>query len=76
MVKLNENNRCVVSGVIDWEESGFYPDYHECMKPTNTYNTTEHDDWFDFLPGCIAPQTFPVRWLVDRLWDRNIKNSD
>jgi len=76
MVKMDENNGCVVTGIIDWEESGFYPDYHECMKVTNTYNTRDHDDWFDFLPDCIAPQTFPVRWLVDRLWDRNIKYSD
>ena len=76
MVKMDENIDCVVTGIIDWEDSGFYPDYHESTKVTNALNTRENNDWYQYLPPSIAPSTFAVRWLVDRLWDRHIKYSD
>jgi Phosphotransferase enzyme family len=72
MVDVNESGDYSVTGIIDWEDGGFYPEYHECTKATNTLNSGEKSDWFQYLPPCIAPRTFPVWWLVDRLWDRNI----
>jgi len=32
MVKLNDCNNYVVTSIIDWETSGFYPDYYESSK--------------------------------------------
>ncbi len=72
LVDLDENGDYSVTGIIDWEESGFYPDYHECTKATNLLQSDITSLWYQYLPACIAPHTFPVRWLVDRLWDRNI----
>jgi len=73
MVEIDQNSDCVVTGIIDWEDSGFYPDHHESTKLTNTLNTRECDDWYLYLPTCIAPSTFAVKWLVDCIWDRHIK---
>ena len=71
-VDLNGSGNYSVTGIIDWEDSGFYPDYHESTKTTNTLDSDEKSDWYEYLPPCVAPRTFPVWWLVDRLWDRNI----
>jgi aminoglycoside phosphotransferase (APT) family kinase protein len=32
MVDINESGRYLVTGIIDWETSGFYPDYFEPAK--------------------------------------------
>lgn len=76
MVVINANEDSVmISGIIDWEDSGFYPDYHESMKATNNMTAAEEDDWYQFLPPCIAPTSYGLRWLVDRLWDRFVYHS-
>ncbi|KKY23822.1 putative phosphotransferase family protein [Phaeomoniella chlamydospora] len=72
MVDLSSSGDYSVTGIIDWEDGGFYPYYHECTKATNTLHSDEKSDWYQYLPPCVAPHTFPVWWLVDRLWDRNI----
>jgi hypothetical protein len=72
MVDLHSSGDWSVTGIIDWGQSGFYPDYHECTNTTNLLQSNEKSDWYHYLPPCIAPRTFPVWWLVDRLWDRNI----
>lgn len=62
-----------VTGLIDWERSGYYPDWFECIKATNDLSTTESDnDWSLFLPTCISPQRYPLHWLLDRVWDPHI----
>lgn len=58
----------VVTGVIDWEDSGFYPEYYESTRLSNPQGIMSDDDWYLFAPHCISPLRFPVRWLVDRLW--------
>ena len=72
MVDPSSGGDYSVTGIIDWEDGGFYPHYHECTKATNTLDSDEKTDWYQYLPPCVAPRTFPVWWLVDRLWDRNI----
>ncbi|KAK2810501.1 hypothetical protein FQN50_002990 [Emmonsiellopsis sp. PD_5] len=62
----------VVSGIIDWEDSGFYPEEYECTKVTYTMNEVEEEDWYLYLPECISPKRFPVHWLVDWLWGRMV----
>jgi hypothetical protein len=75
LVNLNQENVWIVTGIIDWEDSGFYPEYHECTQLTRTLSLTEEDDWYLYLPASISPLQFPVRWLVDRLWDIHIKTT-
>lgn len=65
----------MVTGIIDWEDSGFYPDYYESTTLTGNLSLVAHDDWYIYLPECISPLKYPVRWLVDRLWDIHLKTS-
>ncbi|KAF4772736.1 hypothetical protein HER10_EVM0008955 [Colletotrichum scovillei] len=64
-----------VAGVIDWESSGFYPEYWDCVKATNNLTPRDRSDWYQYLPMSISPQRYPIQWLVDRLWDRSLVNS-
>ena len=73
MVTIDKDDGCVITEIIDWEDGGFYPDYHESMKLANTLSTMDENDWYLYLPSCIAPSNFAVRWLVDWLWDMHIK---
>ncbi|KAJ6034784.1 hypothetical protein N7460_008959 [Penicillium canescens] len=75
LVKLNQDNVWIVTGIIDWEDSGFYPECHECTQLTRTLSVTEEDDWYLYLPASISPLQFPIRWLVDRLWDIHTKTT-
>jgi hypothetical protein len=58
----------VVSGIIDWEDGGFYPEYYESTTLSNGQSIISDDDWYLYAPHCISALRFPVRWLVDRLW--------
>ncbi|KAJ5159037.1 uncharacterized protein N7500_008688 [Penicillium coprophilum] len=58
----------VVTGIIDWEDGGFYPEYHESTTLSNGQSIDSDDDWYLYAPHCISALRFPVRWLVDRLW--------
>ena len=49
-----------ISGILDWEMSGFYPDYWESVKATNTMAPQEEDDWYLHLPVCASPTTYPL----------------
>lgn len=60
---------------IDWERSGFYPEYWECVKATNNLTSMDRFDWYKYLPKCLSPNRYPIRWLVDRVWDRSMVNS-
>lgn len=64
----NKDGNYIVSGIIDWEDSGFYPEYHECTTLTCNMSPVDENDWYHYLPGSISPSKFPIRWLVDRLW--------
>ena len=61
-----------ISGIIDWEYSGFYPAYWEAAKVTNFMGPHEDSDWYLNLPPSISPLTYPTRWLVDRMWDKHV----
>ncbi|KAH1543790.1 hypothetical protein KXX57_005734 [Aspergillus fumigatus] len=69
------SDQYVVTGIIDWEDSGFYPLYYECTALTRTLSLVEEDDWYLYLPESISPLKFPVRWLVDRLWQIHLKTA-
>ncbi|GFG16442.1 hypothetical protein IFM61392_09509 [Aspergillus lentulus] len=77
MVKQDarSSDQYVVTGIIDWEDSGFYPHYYECTALTRTLSLVEEDDWYLYLSESISPLKFPVRWLVDRLWQIHLKTT-
>jgi hypothetical protein len=67
MVDITEGGKYIVAGIIDWENSGFYPEYFKSVKILYLFTKT---DWWGYLPACIAPARNPERWLVGRIWDR------
>lgn len=69
------NGNWLVVAVIDWEASGFYPEYWECIKATNNLTVRDNTDWYRYLPGPASPDAYLTHWLIDRLWDRNMVNS-
>ncbi|TVY90888.1 hypothetical protein LAWI1_G005203 [Lachnellula willkommii] len=69
MVDVDETGIYHVTGIIDWETSGFYPEYFESSKILYIFRLYQEEDWWQYLPPCIAPAQNPERWLVDRLWD-------
>jgi hypothetical protein len=64
-----------VVGIIDWESSGFYPEYWESVKMTNNLFPGDRVDWWLYLPRCVSPAQYPQHWLVDRVWDPNMVHS-
>ncbi|EXJ82249.1 hypothetical protein A1O3_06062 [Capronia epimyces CBS 606.96] len=59
-----------VSGIVDWEESGLYPDWWEAAKVTRSVTPDDADemDWISYLPRSISPRLFPIAWLAERAW--------
>ncbi|KAK4208118.1 kinase-like domain-containing protein [Rhypophila decipiens] len=63
----------LVTGIIDWEDSGFYPPWFEASKVLYTFTEDDRDDvqdWWRYVPRCIAPASYPIEWAVGRLWDK------
>lgn len=75
MVNLEDKDTCVVTGIIDWEDAGYYPEHHECNALSQTLSITEENDWYLYLPPSIAPSNFPIRWLVNRLWGIHLNTT-
>lgn len=75
MVRQDEEGSWTVVSIIDWEASGFYPEYWGCGKMTNNLTSRDGDDWYLFLPESSSPRQIPVQWLIDRIWDRSLENS-
>lgn len=60
MVEMVERNTCKVTGIIDWEDAGYYPDYFGSTTLTRTMLSRVDDDWYKYLPLCIDPARFPI----------------
>lgn len=73
IVNSTESGEFSVVGLIDWELSGFYPDWWESVRMTNCLATNEKSDWFLWLPECVSPRRFAHRWLMDRIWGHHIE---
>lgn len=73
LVRSCDNGSYQVSGLIDWEMSGWYPDWWESIKATNCLSTmTSKNDWALYLLTCISSRKHKVSWLLDRLWDAHV----
>lgn len=75
MVKLDADDNYTVSGIIDWETSGFYPEYLESMQVLHLFDRNVENDWYKYLPQCISPARHPERFLVGRIWRLSIGYS-
>ncbi|CAG8928858.1 unnamed protein product [Penicillium salamii] len=76
MVEQDPNvGQYTITGIIDWEESGFYPSYYESTTLARNLSPVDEDDWYLYLPKSISPSEFPARWLVDRLWGIHIRTT-
>ena len=65
IVQRGQDGKYDVSGIVDWEFSGFYPGHYECSKVTTCLSTDETSDWYERLPPSLSPFAWPVRWLLD-----------
>lgn len=72
VVQSDQHGNYSISGILDWEMGGFYPDYWESVKATNTMAPQEENDWYLHLPASASPTSYPLHWLVDRKWDVHV----
>lgn len=70
IAQQDEKGLCTISGLVDWEFSGYYPSYYESTKATNCLGTDELSDWYSYLPPCISPRQQSQRWLLDYVLGR------
>jgi aminoglycoside phosphotransferase (APT) family kinase protein len=59
-----------VTGIIDWEEGGFYPAWFESSKTLYTFSEDgrgELQGWRRYLFYCIAPKRYAAGWAIGRL---------
>ncbi|KAK0741868.1 hypothetical protein B0T21DRAFT_327272 [Apiosordaria backusii] len=62
--------RVRISALLDWESSGWYPEYWEFVKALSTINVRgKMADWLEYLPT-EAIGTWPVELSIDSLLDR------
>ncbi|RDH35395.1 hypothetical protein BDQ94DRAFT_158235 [Aspergillus welwitschiae] len=62
------SEQVTITGIIDWEMCGWYPEYWEYLKALNTpFGGGEFDDWWKYLPPIIG--TWPREHAVDLMLD-------
>lgn len=59
-----------LSGILDWEASGFYPEYWEHLKALSTRDTRDESDWWSHLPPAIVGYDQEI--AIDRLVERSL----
>ena len=68
MVADSQDGGIILSGLLDWEASGFYPEYWEHLKAVNTRDTRDDSDWWSHLPPAIVGYDQEI--AVDRLLEQ------
>jgi aminoglycoside phosphotransferase (APT) family kinase protein len=59
-----------ITGLLDWEYSGFYPEWYESVRFTYYLSPYSNDDWFLYLPDCVSPKRYSHWWLLDSARER------
>jgi hypothetical protein len=72
MVQQEASGVYIVSGIIDWEMSGLYPDYMESTQVLHRFDRNVENDWYRYIPHCISPARYPERFLVTRIWKMSL----
>lgn len=63
------NSRVTVTGIVDWEMCGWYPEYWEYVKALNTISIGgDFGDWWSYLPSNIG--VWPKEHAVDVMLSR------
>lgn len=44
VIQSDVHSNYILSGIIDWEKSGFYPDYFESIKATSNISSLNEED--------------------------------
>ena len=70
MVVGLEDGGVSLSGILDWEASGFYPEYWKYLKALNTRDARDESDWWIHLPSAIIGYDHEV--AIDRLLERGL----
>ncbi len=53
-----------VTGLVDWGDSGVYPEYWEFVRALYLFRLGSDDDWYDYLPT-QAIGTYVFEYLLD-----------
>ncbi|PYH63730.1 uncharacterized protein BO88DRAFT_430108 [Aspergillus vadensis CBS 113365] len=62
------SKRVTITGIIDWETCGWYPEYWEYLKALNTiFPGCNCEDWWEYLPKTIG--IWPKEHAVDLMLD-------
>ncbi|TFY79424.1 hypothetical protein EWM64_g4588, partial [Hericium alpestre] len=48
------NSHITLTGIVDWERGGWYPEYWELLKAMRTRTPDDESDWWDSLPDTIS----------------------
>ncbi|OBT55099.1 hypothetical protein VE04_03569 [Pseudogymnoascus sp. 24MN13] len=76
MVKLDDSSsNYTVSGLIDWENSSFYPESQESIRMLSGLTRYTETDWYKHVPPCVSPKRYAVHWLVHRLWSHTVDST-
>ncbi|PIL29391.1 hypothetical protein GSI_09443 [Ganoderma sinense ZZ0214-1] len=70
MVVIEADGTVELSGILDWEASGFYPEYWEQLKSLNTRSVKDTSDWWDYLPPSILGYDQEV--MLDRVIETTV----
>jgi len=70
MVVVSRDGGISLSGILDWETSGFYPEYWEHLKAFNTRDARDESDWWSHLPPSIVGYDQEI--AIDRLLERSL----
>ncbi|KAI0755089.1 hypothetical protein C8Q80DRAFT_1142892 [Daedaleopsis nitida] len=70
MVVDGPDGKVEVSGIIEWEVSGYYPEYWEHMKAMNTRSIKDTSDWWEYLPPCILGYDRDI--VLDRILESTV----
>ena len=68
LVKEDDRGNVEVTGIIDWELGGWYPEYWEELKALNTRGTDDDSDWWETLPSSIMgySELVAVHYLIEK----------
>ena len=71
----HDDAKYIVSGIIEWETNGFYPEYFESSKLLGDFGMGSKADWYAYLPASTSPERYPIHWLVHRLVGMTVELS-
>ncbi|KAL3458745.1 hypothetical protein BJX64DRAFT_279657 [Aspergillus heterothallicus] len=67
--ETGEHHRVEITAILDWEMSGWYPEYWEYVKALHTIASGDgFDDWYAYLPPSIG--VWPKEHAVDLMLSR------